>query len=176
MKIKTHIGVSLDGFISTADGYPAILASPEFGPGTSHGHPEFIADCGAVVMGRTTFEPALGSPTWPWPDLRVFVLTSRPLPANAPSDVVSAGTPEELLELMHGADFDGDVHLVGGQQTIQAFRGIGALDSLGVIILPILIGDGVRLTPAGSETELFHLASSRTFPDGSVEHTYLRLP
>jgi dihydrofolate reductase len=122
------------------------------------------------------FEPALGSPTWPWPDLRVFVLTSRPLPLNAPSGVVSAGTPEELLELMRGAGFERDVHLVGGQQTIQAFRGIGALDSLGVVILPILIGDGVRLTPAGCETESFHLASSRTSPDGSVELTYSRLP
>ncbi len=174
MKIKTHIGVSLDGYISTPDGWPAILTSPDFASGTSHGHPEFIADCGAVVMGRNTFEPALGSPSWPWPGLQVFVLTSRPLPSNAPSDVVSAGTPEELLELMRDADFDGDVHLVGGQQTIEAFRSIGALDSLGLVVLPILIGGGVRLTPEGSAQEPFRLESSRTFPDGSVEHIYSR--
>ena len=89
MKIKTHIGVSLDGYISTPDGWPAILTSPDFASGTSHGHPEFIAGCGAVVMGRNTFEPALGSSTWPWPDLQVFVLTSGPLPPTSPAEVVT---------------------------------------------------------------------------------------
>jgi len=172
MKIKTHIGVSLDGYISTPDGWPAIRTSPDFESGRSHGHPEFIAGCGAVVMGRATFEPAVGSSHWPWPDLRVFVLTSRPLPEGTPSHVVAAGKPEELLELMRAADFTGDVHLVGGQRTIDAFRGIGALDSFGVVTLPILLGDGVRLTPAGSARQSLALESSRTFPDGSVEHLY----
>jgi dihydrofolate reductase len=172
MQIRTHIGVSVDGFISSADGLPAILAMPGFASGVSHGHPEFIADCSAVVMGRTTFEPALGSPDWPWPDLQVFVLTKRPLPEGTPADVVSAADPSTLLKLMRSANLPGDVHLVGGQQTIQAFRDIGALASLGIVLLPILLGDGVRLTPPGSAAQPLHLESSRAFPDGSVEHSY----
>jgi dihydrofolate reductase len=102
----------------------------------------------------------------------VFVLTSRPLPEGTPSHVVAAGKPEELLELMRAADFTGDVHLVGGQRTIDAFRRIGALDSFGVVTLPILLGGGVRLTPTGSARQSLALESSRTFPDGSVEHLY----
>jgi dihydrofolate reductase len=149
MRIKTHIGVSLDGHISTPDGWPAILTSPDFESGRSHGHPEFIAGCGAVVMGRNTFEPAVGS-----------------------SHLVAADKPAELLELMRAADFTGDVHLVGGQRTIDAFREIGALDSFGVVTLPILLGDGTRLTPLGSVRESLVLESSRTFGDGSVEHIY----
>jgi dihydrofolate reductase len=172
MRIKTHIGVSLDGYISTPDGWPAILTSPDFESGRSHGHPEFIATCGAVVMGRNTFEPAVGSSHWPWPDLAVFVLTSRPLPENTPSHVVAADKPAELLELMRTADFTGDVHLVGGQQTINAFRDIDALDSFGVITLPILLGNGTRLTPPDSARQPLTLESTRTFPDGSVEHIY----
>lgn len=172
MRIKTHIGVSLDGFITSADGLPAVLTMPTFETGRSHGLPDFLAQCGAVVMGRNTFEPAVGSPTWPWPGLRVFVLTTRPLPAGTPEHVVSAPSPEKLLELMRAADFDGDVHLVGGQRTIDAFRGIGALDSFGVVLLPILLGDGMRLTPAGSAPQHLRLESSRTLEDGSVEHSY----
>jgi hypothetical protein len=68
MRIKTHIGVSVDGFMATADGLPALLSIPTFDSGQSHGHPEFIAGCGAVVMGRNTFVPALGASHWPWPD------------------------------------------------------------------------------------------------------------
>jgi hypothetical protein len=40
------------------------------------------------------------------------------------------------------------------------------------VVLPVLLGDGVRLTLPGSGTHRLHLASSRTFPDGSVEHLY----
>ncbi len=63
MRIRTHIGVSADGFVSTSVGRPALLSMLEFAPGASHGHPEFIAGCGAVVMGRTTFDPAAKYPT-----------------------------------------------------------------------------------------------------------------
>ncbi|GAA0613478.1 dihydrofolate reductase family protein [Kutzneria viridogrisea] len=172
MRIKTHLGVSADGFISSADGRPAFLSMPTFDPGQSHGYPEYIADCGAVVMGRTTFEPALGAPSWPWPGLRVFVLTSRPLPSGTPSDVVAAAKPAELLDLMRQADFPGDVDLVGGQRTIDAFRGIGALDVLGIVTLPILLGEGTRLTPPASDPQFLRLDSTRTFPDGAVEQVY----
>lgn len=172
MQIKTHIGVSVDGYISSADGLPAILSMPGFEGNASYGHPEFIADCHAVVMGRNTFEPALSAPSWPWPGLRVFVLTTRPLPEGTPAGVVAAADPAKLLDLMRAADLPGDVHLIGGQQAIAAFRGIGALGSLGVVTLPILLGDGVRLTPPASDPQFLRLGSSRTFPDGAVEHIY----
>jgi dihydrofolate reductase len=86
--------------------------------------------------------------------------------------VVAAAKPEELLDRMRAAGLDGDVHLVGGQRTMEAFLELGALDVLGVVVLPILLGDGVRLTLPGSGTRRLALESSRTFPDGSVEHLY----
>ena len=33
MRIRTHIGVSVDGFVATSDGCPAVLSMPEFVPG-----------------------------------------------------------------------------------------------------------------------------------------------
>ena len=172
MRIKTHIAVSVDGFITSRDGLPSILSMPDFDPGRTHGYPEFIASCSAVVMGRTTFEPALDAPRWPWPGLDVFVLTTRPLPAWTPPHVVAAARPADLLGLMRDAKLPGDVHLVGGQRTIQAFRDLNALDSLGIVIVPVLLGDGVRLTALGSDTLRLRLDSTRAFPDGSVEHVY----
>jgi hypothetical protein len=47
MQIRTHIVVSLDGFVASADGRPALLAMPDFAPGVSHGYPEFIEACDA---------------------------------------------------------------------------------------------------------------------------------
>jgi dihydrofolate reductase len=123
--------VSIDGLVSTPDGRPAILALPDFDPGVSHGFPELLANTDAVLMGRTTFLPALQSPRWPWGEKRVYVLTSTPLPSGAPPGVsITTGSAEDLLARMRADDFAGDVHLVGGPRTIQAFIELGALDVL----------------------------------------------
>jgi dihydrofolate reductase len=172
MQICTHMGVSTDGYVSSADGRPALLSMPGFASGLSHGDPELICDCGAVVMGRTTFEPALGATNWPWPNLQVFVLTSRPLPDGTPSHVVACGDPADLLKLMRDADFTGDVHLVGGPRTIRAFAEIGALDRLEIVLLPLLLGDGLPLSSPATPLTRLTLESQRTFEDGSVELAY----
>src|SRR6266536_1057451 len=74
MNIRTRMCISLDGYVTTADGLPVQLADPAFVPGKSYGFPEFQKSCDAVLMGRTTFEPALSADRWPWPNLDVFVL------------------------------------------------------------------------------------------------------
>ena len=174
MLIRSRMGVSADGFVATPDGLPALLAMPGFTPGVSHGYPEFIENVDAVVMGRNTFLPALGAPSWPWPGLQVFVLTSRPLPAEMPSGVVVArGGPAGLVSQLRSRGSDGDVHLVGGPRTIRAFQEVGALDRLEIVVLPILLGDGVPLSPPGApQVRLQLLRADRIFPDGSAELVY----
>jgi dihydrofolate reductase len=169
---RTHIGVSVDGLVATPDGRPALLSMPDIVPGVSHGHPEFIADCRAVVMGRATFDPAVGAPSWPWPGHAVYVLTSTALPCGLPGEPVSASTASGLLERMHRDGVSGDVHLVGGPSTIQAFREIGAPDRLEVVVLPILLGEGIPLSPAGSTPTRLAPPSPRILPGGSVELAY----
>jgi dihydrofolate reductase len=174
MLIKARMGMSVDGYVGTADGWPALLAMPDFVPSQSHGYPEFIDGVDAVVMGRNTFVPALGAPNWPWPGKQVFVLTSRPLPPETPPDVVVArGGPAGLLEQLRSRGSDGDVHLVGGPQTIRAFQELGALDRLEILVLPTLLGKGVPLSPPESATVALQLLpGQRTFPDGSIELVY----
>jgi dihydrofolate reductase len=171
MRIRTNFFVTLDGRVAGPDGRPVQLLLPAFGGAGSYGLPEFLADCQAVVMGRTTFLPAVGAPRWPWPQ-PVFVLTSGPLPEGTPADVSSAGTAAELVELMEAAGIDGDVHLVGGPSTMQAFREIGALAEVWLHVVPIILGSGLPLVPAGAERLSLTLLTTRTFADGVVELGY----
>jgi dihydrofolate reductase len=161
---------SLDGYVSTPDGWPAQVADPAWDP-EAFGFHNLQAECDAVLMGRTTFEPALGAPAWPWADLDVFVLGSH-RPAGTPDAVVVDGSPSRLLEQVRAANRGGDVHLVGGPRTVETFRQLGALDELGLVVLPLLLGGGLRLTPAvSSDTEL-DLERHDLLPTGAVELVY----
>jgi dihydrofolate reductase len=165
--------VSLDGFVTTPEGWPVQLADPDWSP-EAYGFREFQVSCEAVVMGRTTFEPALDAETWPWGDLGVFVLGSH-RPEGTPDHVVVDDHPARLLERIRGANRGRDVHLVGGPRTIEAFRQIGALDLLGLIVCPVLVGSGLQLTPSVATDQQLRLESERRLPTGAVELVYTLL-
>jgi len=170
MTIRTRMCMSLDGYVTTPEGWPVQLADPNFSP-DAYGFVEFQKTLSAVLMGRTTFEPALQSERWPWPDLDVFVLASQ-RPAGTPDHVVTDGDPARLLQKLRESDRDGDVHLVGGPRTIEAFRSLGALHKLGLIVVPVLVGSGMRLTPALSSDTGLTLESERALPGDLVELVY----
>jgi dihydrofolate reductase len=174
MLIRSRMGVSADGFVATPDGMPAFLLMPDFVPGESHGYAAFIERCDAVLMGRSTFLPALGAPAWPWPGLQVFVLTSRPLPPETPPDVVAvSGGPADAVGRLRNRGSDGDVHVVGGPRTIEGLAAAGALDRLELVVLPVVLGEGVRLTPpASARRSLALVRPPETYPDGSTELVY----
>jgi dihydrofolate reductase len=171
MQIVARLSISADGYVTTPDGWPAQLADPTFAPGDSHGIREFLRDKEAALMGRTTFEPALNAGRWPWPNLGVFVLASR-RPAGTPDHVVTDSDPATLLEALRAANRGGDVHLIGGPTTIETYRRLDALDRLELVVLPLLLGDGMRLTPALSPDAELRFERSRTLASGSVEIVY----
>jgi dihydrofolate reductase len=170
MRIRTRLCTSADGYISRPDGWPAQLADPNWDP-EAYGLRELQRGCDAVLMGRTTFEPALGADEWPWQGVDVFVLGSH-RPQGTPEHVVVDCDPARLLERVRSANRGGDVHLVGGPRTVETFRGLGALDELGLIVLPLLLGGGLQLTPAVATGMRLTLQSHRALAGGAVEILY----
>jgi dihydrofolate reductase len=128
VKILTRRCTSLDGYVTTQEGKPVQLAFDGWDAGAL-GVYELQSQCDAVPMGRTTFEPALAAPHWPWGDLAVFVL-GRQQPEGTPDHVVVDEDPVRLLERLRQADRGGDVHLVGGPRMVETVRRLDALDEL----------------------------------------------
>jgi dihydrofolate reductase len=171
MQIRARMSMSADGYVTTPSGWPALTADPGFVSGQSHGIREFLETCEAALMGRTTFEPALTNERWPWPTLNVFVLASH-RPPGTPDHVVTDGEPARLLEQLRAANHGGDVHLVGGPRTIETYRRLGALDTLELVVVPILLGGGMRLTDAVDPGAGLTFERERALPGGSVEIVY----
>jgi dihydrofolate reductase len=151
MQIKTHMGVSIDGLVTSADGLPAWDWDPGFdGDSPPPGYSDFMSNVGAVVMGRTTFEQGLPDwkGAWPWGDRPIRVLTHRPLPEGAPATVkASHGGPQAVVDELKKSGITKDVQLLGGPKAIQSFIDADLLDRLGIVVLPVILESGIPLFP-----------------------------
>lgn len=174
-KCSVFIATSLDGCIARSDGSidwleQANLRIPE---GEDCGYTEFISTVDALVMGRRTLEKLMTFPEWPYGQLPVFVLSYswQVLPAGLPSTVVLLkGSPEDVVNELVSS---GHSHLyVDGGKLIQSFLAAGLITDLILTVIPILIGNGIRLFGDLSQDTLWHLGASKSFPFGFVQNHY----
>ena len=149
--------MSVDCFVPTPDGRPAWLAMPGFAPGESHGYPEFIASCSAVVMGRTTFDPALNAPNWALAGKHVYVLSSRPLEAARDGVTLAQGGPGKLLAQLRAERQGHDVCLLGAADARGLPHARRARDARGLDPA----GHARRGTPLLASGQLAAAASAR---------------
>jgi dihydrofolate reductase len=159
----------VDGYVAGVDGSVAWL--DEF-QAQSYGYDHFIQGIDAIVIGRTTFEQVLAFGRWPYAGKQVFVLTSRPLPSPPPRTTIWQASPAELATHIGGASFRGDVWVLGGPRTIQAFGAIDAVDSYEICVLPVLLGQGIPLFGRDHASTRLRLADHHVFADGAVELVY----
>ena len=171
MQVVSRLCVSADGYVTTPDGWPAQLADPTFEPWQSHGINEFLEGKEAALMGRTTFEPALDAADGPGPTSTCSCRhrNDRTAPPTTSSPTTIRSGCSSASERRYRG---GDVHLIGGPRTIQTYRALGALDRLELVVLPLLLGDGMRLTPALSPDAALRFEHARALPGGSVEIGY----
>jgi dihydrofolate reductase len=173
MLIRTRMGVTVDGFIATPDGVPVFVVMPDFVPHESYGWPEFDEQIDAVVLGRAALDAGLAAKTWPWPGKQIFVLTSRPVPAEVPADIVVADhSPEGLLERLRAAGLARDAFLLGGRRALHAFLALGAIDRFELLEFPVLLGEGVPFSLPGAPQRPLQLKDHDAFPDGTIRHVY----
>jgi dihydrofolate reductase len=170
MKASVFVGVSLDGFIARPDGSFDFL--PTDG-GEPHGYEEFFSSVDAMVIGRKTYETALGFGGWPYGEKPVFVLSTHPL-APAPTGAIverMSGAPHEIVDALTAR---GIRHIyVDGGLTIQSFVRAGLVDRLVITRVPVLVGTGISLFgPVDHDIALEHVAT-RQFASGLVQSEYL---
>lgn len=161
--VRTGFSMSLDGFVAHPDdtidglfdwyGNGEIETKPPGHPltfhmteaSTRHWH-ELADDVGAVVSGRRTFDVTHGWDGIPMLDADTFVVTHRPPPPDWPPNerytFVHDGVPSAIAQARAAAG-GRDVTIIGvdiAQQAINA----GLLDVVGVDLVPIVLGKGVR--------------------------------
>jgi dihydrofolate reductase len=165
---SVFIASSLDGFIARPDGGLDWLDAVQ-SPGEDYGFGEFLASVDTLVVGRRTWEVVLGFGEWPYAGKRVVVLTGRPTEPRH-GETFLAGAPAEIVERL-GREGARRLYVDGGA-TIARFLEAGLVDDLTVSVVPVLLGDGIRLFPGRPPETRLVLEESRTFPSGLVRLRY----
>ena len=167
-RCSVFIAASLDGFIARRDGGLDWLSIVET-PGEDYGYARFFGDVDALVMGRGTYDTVRGFPAWPYGDKRCVVLAHHP-PEAQHGETFHAGPSAPLLERLH-ADGVRRVYVDGGA-VIRQFLGEGLIDDITLSIIPVILGDGIRLFDGGGAGRRLRLRASQAFASGLVQLTY----
>lgn len=152
-KVIIGMTISLDGFVNDSSGSVGSLYPDLAEWRNSEMGQEAIKNTGAVVMSRRAYAMA------PDPDVYVdnyefqvpiFVLTHQ-VPIKLPKQnekltftFVTSGLESAVAQAKTAAG-DKDVQVVGGPSTFQQCLNAGLADELHLDIMPVLLGQGLRL-------------------------------
>lgn len=148
---------------------------------------QFATGVGAEIMGAGKF----GHPGWhedpewrgawgPNPPFHtpVFVLTHHPRP---PIEMEGGTTfhfldasPAEALEAAREAAGGEDVRIGGGPTVVREFLAAGLVDHMHVVVVPVLLGRGVRLWDGLEGLEHDYEVEAAASPSGVTHLTFTR--
>jgi dihydrofolate reductase len=165
---SVFIAASLDGFIARTNGAIDWLSLVEQ-PGEDYGFKAFFDSVDTLLMGRKTYETALGFDPWPYAGKRVVVLTHG-TPTARHGEEIYQGELGPLVERL-GGEGSKRIYVDGGTLIAQA-AAAGLLDDLTLSIVPILLGEGIPLAPRIGRDVRWDLEDHRAFASGLVQLRY----
>ena len=167
-RCSVFIAVSVDGFIARPDGGLDWLARVER-PDEDYGYAQFASAVDTLIMGRNTYDTALGFESWPYAGKQVAVLTHRES-SSCHGEQFYQGRPEGVLARLHAS---GARHAyVDGGAVIRQFLDAGVIDELTLSVIPILLGSGIPRFATGGREHGLKLREARPYPSGLTQLRY----
>jgi dihydrofolate reductase len=171
--VTLHMVSSLDGIIAKKDNSVSWLDSSGdvYEKGVSEDSAEEVVkaiDC--FVLGSRTYEHALQL-GWPYGNTPTVVITNRELPSTRKSVEFYSGDLRRWIDEIRAPRY-GNIWLVGGAMMCQSFLRLGLVDEIRLSIIPVLLGDGLRLFDHSGTEERWHLKDVVAYKTGVVELLY----
>jgi dihydrofolate reductase len=166
-KLVLYIATSLDGYIARPSGAFDWLFSDQ-----DYGYTGFFAGVDTVLMGRKTYEQALGFGEYPYKGTSGFVFSRTPRASDANVTFVSGDLASLVSELKHGPGKD--IWLVGGAQIVAECVRHDLIDDFRLFVHPLILGEGIPLFAPGLPERPLQFVRSQSFDSGLVEVSYKR--
>jgi dihydrofolate reductase len=171
-KVILFIAMSIDGFIAKSDGDISFLSVVEK-EGEDYGYSKFLESVDTVVLGRKTYEKVLSMGIeQPYGDRKVIVLTRNPHPETDQITYFSGNLQDLILTLKRQKGKH--IYCDGGAETIHQLLLDDLIDEMIISVIPVLLGNGIRLFGQSSPERKLHLIKSTSFEKGLVQLHYSR--
>lgn len=169
-KVVLGLGMSIDGHIARPDGSVDFLFMPK-----DYSMAGFFASIDAVIMGRKTYEVSLklgGGAGFEGAEAYVF---SKTLPSGTRNGMTFLKSSPKALIARLAKRKGKNIWLMGGGELAREFLKADLVDELYLGIVPVLLGDGIPLFPAGFPQLDFELTENKTFSQGLIALKYQRV-
>jgi dihydrofolate reductase len=169
-KVVLGVGISLDGYLARPDGAVDFLFMPKdysMGP--------FFKTIDTALMGRKTYEVAMkmGGPP-PGSKMAMYVFSRSLPPGERQAMIFVDCSPAELVSRLRKQPGK-DIWLMGGGELARDFLQADLVDELYIGVVPVLIGEGLPLFPAGFPQREFELLENKTYSKGLIALKYKRV-
>lgn len=171
-KLYVYIAASLDGYIAKNDDDITFLSLVEQ-PGEDYGYAGFIDTIDTVIIGRKTFDKiqAMGI-EYLRADKEYHIVTRTPRVQEG-NIRFHTGDLKTLIEELKQQDGK-HIFVDGGAEVVNQLIAMDLVDEYIVSLIPILLGDGIRLFQDGRPEQNLTFVSSKSFEKGLVQLHYTR--
>lgn len=167
------MAMSLDGFVARKDhSLDWLMKQP--GEGEDHGYDAHIARTDGIVMGSGSFRTVLGFGDWPY-TLPVVVMsrsmTATDIPETLRDKVRLTDKPPKALTKELAAEGWTRAYVDGGA-VVRSFLAEGLIADMTVTIIPILLGQGIRMFGDLPKDVDLETVDVRAHPSGLTDLVY----
>ncbi len=164
-RLVLYIATSLDGYIARSSGEFDWLFTDQ-----DYGYAAFFASVDTVLVGRKTYDQALGFGEYPYKGTTGFVFSRTPRVPDANVTFVSG----DLASFVSGLKRESgkNIWLVGGGEIVAECVRHDLIDDFSVFVHPIILGDGIPLFAPGLPERPLQFVRSQSFSSGLVEVSY----
>src|SRR3984957_2839876 len=173
-KVILGAAITLDGHIAPPDGSVDYLVMTKEG---AAGMARLFATIDTIVMGRKTLDVAiaLSGGSYKSPVRAPTYVFSRSQPPGERDGVIFTNqSPRAWLSKMRARRGKHILHM-GGGELARSFLEADLIDELFLDVVPILLGAGLPLFPAGFPRRDFTLVENRTYSKSQISLTYRRV-
>lgn len=171
-KLVLYIAASLDGYIAKPNDDLSFLSIVEQA-GQDYGYAEFIQSVNAVIVGRKTYDKVLSMGyDFPHADKDAYIITRTPRP-DIGSVKFYTGDLKTIIERLK-TEQGKNIFCDGGAEIVNELLLYDLFDELIISVIPIMIGDGIRLFKDGRPEQKVELISIKHFETGLVQLHYKR--
>ena len=172
-RVILYIAMSLDGYIARENGDISWLSLVEK-LGEDYGYSKFIQKIDTMIMGRKTYEKVIAfGIEFPHKDKKCYVI-SRTKTGEDENVEYYSGSLEKLITGLKNKEGN-DIFVDGGAEIANELIKINMIDEFIISIIPIFLGNGVRLFKDGRPEQNLKLIDSTKFPTGLVQLRYENL-